>query len=160
MDILNMDMVQMWEYLEDLEDLMKGREDIQILEQMQESAQETVDLQVELATTIADDFVRLNVECELLLRQMTGNDYQFKGTDAANRLIQPALEKRLKKHQKSLDSVEEDDSNSEESEVQTESIQSGVTRPSQAVGIEQKKANLFKKFVAMTDRVQHVRLDL
>jgi hypothetical protein len=28
----------MWEYLEDLEDLMKGKEDIKCLEEMQESA--------------------------------------------------------------------------------------------------------------------------
>jgi hypothetical protein len=34
MDILNTDMVRMWEYLEDLEDLMKGKEDIKCLEQM------------------------------------------------------------------------------------------------------------------------------
>jgi vacuolar-type H+-ATPase subunit D/Vma8 len=28
------------------------------------------------------------------------------------------------------------------------------------VGLEQKKAELFRKFVAMTDRMQHIRLDL
>jgi len=39
MDILNTDMVRMWEYLEDLEDLMKGKEDIKCLEEMAESAE-------------------------------------------------------------------------------------------------------------------------
>jgi hypothetical protein len=32
MDIINTDMIQMWEYLEDLEDLMRGKEDIKCLE--------------------------------------------------------------------------------------------------------------------------------
>jgi hypothetical protein len=38
MDIINTDMVQMWEYLEDLDELMRGREDIRCLETMQETA--------------------------------------------------------------------------------------------------------------------------
>ncbi|MFO0117751.1 MAG: hypothetical protein ACK521_09115 [bacterium] len=32
MDIINTYMIQMWEYLEDLEDLMRGKEDIKCLE--------------------------------------------------------------------------------------------------------------------------------
>jgi hypothetical protein len=32
MDIINTDMIAMWEYLEELEDLMKGKEDIRQLE--------------------------------------------------------------------------------------------------------------------------------
>jgi hypothetical protein len=32
MDIINTDMIAMWEYLEELEDLMKGKEDIKQLE--------------------------------------------------------------------------------------------------------------------------------
>jgi hypothetical protein len=48
-------------------------------------------------------------------------------------LVQPALQKRLKKEKKVLDQINEDDSGSEEekkSEVKSVSIQSGVTRES------------------------------
>lgn len=54
-------------------------------------------MQIELGTTIADDFIRLNVEAEMALRQMMGSDYKFQGNEAAESLIRPAIEKRLKK---------------------------------------------------------------
>jgi len=38
MDIYNTDMIKMWEYLEDLEDLIRGKEDLKCLEEMQDSA--------------------------------------------------------------------------------------------------------------------------
>lgn len=57
-------------------------------------------MQIELGTTIADDFIRLNVEAEMALRQMMGSDYKFQGSEAAESLIRPAIEKRLKKDDK------------------------------------------------------------
>lgn len=74
MDIINTDMVRMWEYLEDLDELMRVKEDIKCLEEMQESAQSSMQMQIELGTTIADDFIKLNVEAELMLQQMMGKE--------------------------------------------------------------------------------------
>ena len=88
MDIINTDMVRMWEYLEDLDELMRVKEDIKCLEEMQESAQSSMQMQIELGTTIADDFIKLNVEAELMLQQMMGKeDYKFEGSEEADRLI-------------------------------------------------------------------------
>lgn len=74
MDIINTDMVRMWEYLEELDELMRVKEDIKCLEEMQESAQSSMQMQIELGTTIADDFIKLNVEAELMLQQMMGKE--------------------------------------------------------------------------------------
>ena len=74
MDIINTDMVRMWEYLEELDELMRVKEDIKCLEEMQESAQSSMQMQIELGTTIADDFIKLNVEAELMLMQMMGKE--------------------------------------------------------------------------------------
>lgn len=63
---------------------------------MQETAQNAVDLQEELGTTITDEFVRLTVEAELMLKRMTGDEsYKFEANKATEFLIAPALKKRL-----------------------------------------------------------------
>ena len=41
---------------------------------MVDTAKESVDLQIELGTTIAADFINLNVEAELILREMLKGD--------------------------------------------------------------------------------------
>lgn len=80
MDIYNTDMIKMWEYLEDLEDLIRGKEDLKCLEEMQDSAQNAVDMQIELGETIAEDFIKLNVEAEMILKQITGDpEFKFEG---------------------------------------------------------------------------------
>jgi hypothetical protein len=45
-------------------------------------------MQIELGEIIAEDFIKLNVEAELILKQLTGDpDYKFEGSEAADKLI-------------------------------------------------------------------------
>ena len=49
-------------------------------------------MQIDLGETIAEDFIKLNVEAELILKQMIGDsDFKFEGSEEADKLIQPAL---------------------------------------------------------------------
>jgi len=49
-------------------------------------------MQIDLGETIAKDFIKLNVEAELILKQMMGDsDFKFEGNEEADKLIQPAL---------------------------------------------------------------------
>jgi hypothetical protein len=45
-------------------------------------------MQIELGETIAEDFIKLNVEAELILKQMMGDpDFKFEGSEEADKLI-------------------------------------------------------------------------